>query len=179
MSILKKNNTNTNFYECWSSEVDKLCIIENNRWINKLQGVNNHTSFFMLSTISFNLKFLSLLGSYFWFVFQLCWIAVLQQRFAYYYYLSSVVWSVMIAYVNLWIITGFNVHLYNHWCLINCLYFKKRNNTGYASALISFWFKPFHPFDFWSREMKFVLCVITYDSLVYVFISKFVFVQRS
>lgn len=38
-------------YECWSSEVDKLYIIENNRWINKLQGVNNHTSFFMMSDL--------------------------------------------------------------------------------------------------------------------------------
>lgn len=45
------NSAHLSLYECWSSEVDKLHIIENNRWINKLQGVNNHTSFFLLSDL--------------------------------------------------------------------------------------------------------------------------------
>lgn len=45
----RETGSHLSLYECWSSEVDKLHIIENNRWINKLQGVNNHTSFFLLS----------------------------------------------------------------------------------------------------------------------------------
>lgn len=47
----QSNSAHLSLYECWSSEVDKLHIIENNRWINKLQGVNNHTSFFLLSDL--------------------------------------------------------------------------------------------------------------------------------
>lgn len=61
-----RTSSHLSLYECWSSEVDKLRIIENNRWINKLQGVNNHTSFFLLSDLqSLVLRFLSVFEFFF------------------------------------------------------------------------------------------------------------------